>query len=203
MPGILHCKSSFSHGFWRAQCSPLKSFRNHIIQLGCCCVSASSLSRSLPVEMCGRSWFSLIVSLVVLFPEAELGDRLKTHCFGRVSLRTFCNCCKSQQLKTIRALRGQMCSARKARPDEVQIKLLAGETQDEHSALSTCFGLGCVLACVHVFGSLTDICCEGQVSVRMEPINRASGRTPLPAIMCCTGTLRRTFASSWEPVFTK
>lgn len=55
----------------------------------------------------------------------------------------------------------------------------------------TCLGL-CV--CVHVFGSLTDICCEGQVSVCMEPINRASGRTPLPAIICCAGTLKHTFA---------
>lgn len=74
---------------------------------------------------------------------------------------------------------------------KVQMKLLAGETQYERSAPSTCFGLGCVLACVHVFGSLTDICCEGQISVCMEPINRASGRTPLPAIIFCTGTLRR------------
>lgn len=36
--------------------------------------------------------------------------------------------------------------------------------------------------------SLTDICCEGQVSVCMEPINGCSSRTPLPAFICCTQT---------------
>lgn len=50
--------------------------------------------------------------------------------------------------KTIRALGGQTCNVRKARDDEVQMKLLAGETQYEHSALSTCLGLVCVRACV-------------------------------------------------------
>jgi len=38
----------------------------------------------------------------------------------------------------------------------------------------------CVCVCVCNFGSLTDICCEGQVSVRMEPINGSSARTPPP-----------------------
>lgn len=52
------------------------------------------------------------------------------------------------QLKTIRALPGQTCNVRKAQDDEVQMKLLAGETQYEHSALSTCLGLECVHACL-------------------------------------------------------
>lgn len=47
-------------------------------------------------------------------------------------------------------------------------------------------------ACMLVFGSFTDICCEGQVSGSMEPINGASTRTPLPAFICCTGTHSRT-----------
>lgn len=42
--------------------------------------------------------------------------------------------------------------------------------------------------CKCVFGSRTDICCEGQVSVCMEPISGSSSRTPLPAFICYTQT---------------
>lgn len=74
---------------------------------------------------------------------------------------------------------------------------------DKHRQRSTMLLECCESVCVHVFGSLTDICCEGQVSVCMEPINGANSTTPRPAFTCSTGThtntqhsprhLRRTF----------
>lgn len=98
------------------------------------------------------SFFFVIVSTVLSFPEADISRRLKTERrWPKYHSGLFCICFQSHGLRAVRLSPLPPRRRGSKRDGEAQMKLLAGEMQCEHNALSTCFGSrvrACMRACM-------------------------------------------------------